>query len=133
MNNTEIRLRILFECYAEAFYNHETTVDGKSFEGVPDSVMEANKAYLIDRRLIGGRVNQFAYGLHASIGRILPGGVDIVEEITSRSVNRLEEPAAREIMGSPDAQRAFWETCVNVAKVCSVAVEVTAQVLSAFG
>lgn len=133
MNNAEIRLRILFECYAEAYYNHESAVHGKGFEGVPDSVMEANKAYLIDRDLISGTVDRFPYGLNAIIGRILPGGVDIVEEITSRSLGRLGDPVAGEIRGSPDIQLAFWEKCVNVTKVCAVAVEVTGQILSAFG
>lgn len=96
--------------------------------------MKANMAYIVDAGLARGVVGRYADGrLRVHVGRILPKGVNIVEGITSRSVDRLEDPAAGEIRGAPDEQRAFWERCVNVAAVCKVAVEVAGQVFAAIG
>ena len=94
----------------------------------------ANMACLIDKGMVNGGADEHPYGrLYAETGRILPAGVDIVERITSRSVSRLDASLSREIKGSPDAQKAFWERCVNVAAVCKVAIEVAGQVFAAIG
>jgi len=132
VNNTEIRLRILFGCYAEMYHGIPATEHTKRLEGVKPSVVTANTAYLIDKGLLGGEVDHYANGtLYARIGRIMPGGVDIVEEITSRSVDELEDAAAREIRDSPYMQLSFWEKCVHVATVCRVATEVAGQIFAA--
>lgn len=132
MDNTEIRLRILFGCYAELYHGQPEMEWLNSLEGVPESVVKANMMYLVDANLVTGIAEKYAGGRPcAHIGRILPGGVNIVEAITRRSVARLDGSESDEIRDAPDRQLAFWEKCVNVAKVCAVAVEVTGQILSA--
>jgi len=132
VNNTEIRLHILFGCYSETYHGQQPFEYEYSLKGVKRSVMMANMAYLIDKGLVNGGVDEFPDGsLYAETGRILPAGVDIVEKITSRSVERLDEPIASEIRDSPNRQLAFWEKCVNVTKTCGVAVEVAGQIFEA--
>jgi len=131
MNNTEIRLRILFGCYAELYHGRPGMEWLKGVEGVPGSVIKANMMYLVDANLVTGIAERYADGRpRAHVGRILPGGVNIVEEITRRSVHRLEVPESEEIRDAPDAQLAFWEKCVNITSVCQVAIEVTGQILA---
>jgi len=131
LDNTEIRLRILFGYYAELYHGRPELEWLEGVEGVPESVIKANMMYLVDAKLVTGFAGRYADGRpRAHIGRILPGGVNIVEEITRRSVEEIGGPESEEIGGAPDAQLAFWERCVNVANVCKVAVEVTGQILA---
>ncbi|RNJ71572.1 MAG: hypothetical protein EB824_06760 [Thaumarchaeota archaeon S15] len=131
MDNTEIRLRILFGYYAELYHGRPELEFLKGLKGVPESVIKANMTYLVDAKLVTGIAERYADGRpRVHIGRILPGGVNIVEEITGKSIDRLEEPTAGEIRGSPDRHLAFWEKCVNVATVCKVAVEITGKIFA---
>ncbi|MDD9810089.1 MAG: hypothetical protein OXU25_09795 [Thaumarchaeota archaeon] len=131
MNNAEIRLRMLFGCYAETYYGRGSFEYLGGLEGVKLTVKMANRAYLIDRGLVNGDVDEYPDGtLYAETGRILPAGVDIVERITRGSIGGLGDRLSREILGAPDTHRAFWEKCVNVATVCKVAVEVAVQVFA---
>lgn len=134
MDNTEIRLRILFGCYAEMYSGQSRGAYLKGLAGVEEPAVAANTVYLIDKGLLKGKVSRYADGQQAaSVERILAAGVDVVEEITRKSVSRLDEPAGKEISGSQEVQLAFWEKFVNVAAVCKVAVEVAGQVLAALG
>lgn len=134
MNNAEVRLRILFGCYAEMYRDQARGSYRESLASVEEPAVTANTVYLIDKGLLKGKVSRYANGQQAAgVDRILAAGVDIVEEITRRSVSMLDEPEGKEIRGSPEVQLAFWEKCVNVARVCGVAVDVTGQVLAALG
>lgn len=131
MGATEAGLRVPVGHCAEMYHGRPEAEWRRGLEGAGENAARANTVCPIGRGLITGDEGRYASGvLYARAGRIAASGADIVEEITSGSVERLGEAESVETRGAPDAQLAFWEGRVNVARVCRVAVEVTGQVLA---
>ena len=138
MNNDEIRLAILCEFY-NALHNEKSYGEINKIEeikGVPNSIINANLVYLIDKGLIHGEIEYTSSGVIPFGTRITAHGMDIVEEIVKRSEDKVDPKISEELKKksvTSEKVLKFTELCVRAASMCKTAVEVTHDILIGLG
>lgn len=137
VNNDEIRLSVLCQCYINKFkgegWNHPYKLE---LPDVDEITRDVNLEYLMEKDLLrGSKTVAGARTMIISVN-ITAGGMDVVENIMKQSLSKLESGVRSEIEKEGDDGKMLgklYEKCVKSAPVCEAVTKVTHAILAALG
>ena len=137
MNNDEIRLSILCQCYMGKFKGVKSVYPEKlELQGVDEIARDVNLEYLMDKGLlVGGKIPGNSRTIITAVN-ITAWGMDVVEDITKRSLDELEPGLRQEVEREGDTHKMLgklYEKCIKSVPVCESVVKVTHAILTAWG
>ena len=137
MNNDEIRLSVLCQCYMRKFRGERSVYPEKlELQGVDEIARDVNLEYLMDKGLlVGGKIPGNGRTIITAV-KITAWGMDVVEDIMKRSLDELEPGLRKEVEGEGDTHKMLgklYEKCVKSAPVCEALAKVTHAILEALG
>ena len=136
MNNNEIRLSILIQYYRAMFNGkvYGKREENEELEGISSGVINANMIYLIDKQLINGSKQYYNKGIGVTSVDITALGMDIVEEIMDKSLEKIDQTHAAEIQMESQTDKKldkFYEKCIKIAPMCETVVRIAGAIFSA--
>ena len=137
MNNDEIRLSVLCQCYINKFRGKEWNYPHElELQNVDEIARDVNLEYLMDKGLLGGRKTATDTRTLIIVVNITAGGMDVVEDIMKQSLDELEPAIRDEIKGEGSDGKMLgklYEKCVKSAPVCEAVTKVAHAILAALG
>lgn len=136
MNNDQIRLTILHQYYKAMFDGKGQTEikDNYGLKDIPQTVINANLIWLIDKRLINGERRYASNGqVFAITSDITAWGMDVVESILNQSVEKLDPTITSEIKNETTTNKKFdklYEMCVKVEPVFEIVAKVAGLIFT---
>ena len=133
MNNNEIRLSILIQYYRAAFNGkgYGEREENGELKKISREVIKANMVYLIDKQLINGSKQYYNKGIGVTSTDITALGMDIVEEIMDKSLEKIDQTHAAEIQMEPQTDKKldkFYEKCIKIVPMCETVVNIAGTI-----
>lgn len=132
MDRSELRFRILFECY-DAFHsppkeNDTDIISQRIYKiDIPDHELNAAMTWLIDYRLVEGNVIQAANRVMPIIARINSRGMDYVEYVMDKAFTEIKgESEDFDKLSKTDKIATFAKDCLKsttTGSICQVTLE----------
>ena len=137
VNNDEIRLSILCQCYMSKF-KEEESIHPKNLElgDIDEITRSVNLEYLVDKRLLNGYKASYSGRTIIPAVNITAWGMDVVEDIMKQSLGKLDPGVRSEIEKEGSDGKMIgklYERCVRSVPVCEAVVKVAHAALAALG
>ena len=137
MNNDEIRLSVLCQCYMSKFGGAKSVYPEKlELQDVDEITRDVNLEYLMDKGLLVGGKLRGNHRTMITAVNITAWGMDVVEDIVNRSLDELEPGLRQEVEKEGDTHKrlnTLYEKCVKSAPVCEAVAKVAHAILVALG
>jgi hypothetical protein len=134
MNNDQIRLSILYQYYRAMFNGQRDRLENPELKDIPDTVINANLVYLLDKGLINGGKSYSDDGqAYATPIDITARGMDVVENILNQSLEKLDQNVSSEIKKESTTNKKLdklYEKCAKVEPVLEIVVKIAGMIFS---